>query len=178
MEDDDLKMEDLIKEKDYGLGWTETAQNSIEDLLRTSKKRARLHQLSVVYFKRKHKVTTLPLIMLSALATTLAGFNTAESKQWISLIITIVSFIIGAWQGALNFLIYEQKAGDHNQSALSYANLARSINAELLLPMGEKNSIKFDFEVFSREFASIENNERPVPGAVYKQYKDEMEALA
>jgi len=155
----------------YSEDWNEDVKAIFNFYLDKCKRKAFLHSYAVVYYKKWYKLTTLPLLIISSMLTATSAYNTTANTNYISIIISILSGVLTAGHSITSFLEYGERANDHLITSNAYSNLQRSIEMELHIPIRDRNSIKFNFEVFSREFASIESSERLIPAHLMKNKK-------
>lgn len=167
----DLRLSEKEKEKDYGNGWTESSLDKFEELLKCCKKKVILHNEANAYYSKWYRYITYPNIILSTTLTMLTTYNTSTYDQNLVYYIAGISGLNNLITGFSGFWEYSTRASLHRSSALQYSDLSRQITTELFLPIKDRNSIKYDFDVFSLLLQNIESTEPSIPKFILKKYK-------
>lgn len=168
---EELRLSRQERERDYGNGWTESTLNRFELLLRHCQKYRDLHNEASEYYNKWYRYITYPNIILSTALTILTTYNTSSYNQNIVYYIAATSGLNSLITGFSSFWEYSKRSATHRNTALQYSDLSRQITTELFLPINERNSIKYDFDIFSLLLQNIEGGEPSIPMFLKKKYK-------
>ena len=97
-----------------------------------------LHYNSYRYYRRNNTLLTIPVIMISTIAGSLSFAQsgiTEQYKEYISTAIGCVNMIATVISSVAQYLRSSELAENHRLSSLSFGKLARTIKAELALPI-------------------------------------------
>lgn len=161
--DEFLKFSKQQREKDYGNGWTESTVGKFEELLKICRHKTKLHYKASIYYAKWYRYITYPSIFLSTLITILTTYNTSGYNPDIAYWIAAISGINSLVTGFSSFWEYSKRSSLHTSTSLQYSDIKRQITTELFLPIGQRNSIKYDFDVYSLLLHNIESTELHIP---------------
>lgn len=168
--DDDLRISERLKETDYGNGWTESVQDKFEEILKSCKKKVILHNEASSYFVKWYNWTTYPSIFLSTVLTVLTTYNSSIQDEEIGLTIAGISGLSTLFYSLSSFWEYGKRSEKHVQASLQYASLVRSLTAELFLPVEDRNSTHYCFDIYSMQLSTIEASEPSIPKFIFNMF--------
>ena len=164
-----IRLSDKIEEKDYGLGWTQSSFEKFEEIMRYCELRSEYHLEAASYFNMWYRYFTYPQIILSTILTMTTTINTSFHHSHLSYSMAGISFLNNILSGFSSFCGYSSRETNHLSSHLQYSELARQITTELFLPINERNSVKYDFNMYSLLLQNIEGSEPPIPKLIIKR---------
>lgn len=159
-----IDISEQIKETNYYKGWTISTSEEFEKMLKNCMKRADEHSKCCKYYSAWNRYITYPSIILTTLVSILTTYNINPENN----LQNIISYTVVGLSGVntlmtslSSFWDYSNRASKHNSTSLQYNELARQIRTELFLPLEERNSVKYNFDIFSLLLQNIESNSPP-----------------
>jgi len=166
---EDIRLDDDVQQAiQYRDGWTDKVQQRFEKYLVQCRVKVLKHTQSSLLFDRRHTIVTIPVLGFSSAVTFVSGYNISDGPD-ISLVVFFVSMVATILNALTTFLAYNKRSEKHLTTANSYSNLARLIEKQLFLPVEQRDSVGDSFEIFGKEFESINATEPLIPQSIDKE---------
>lgn len=132
-----------------------------------------LHSHSQKKFSRLSNLINIPVIVLS----TLAGASSIGSEalfsgfQYASVIIGIVSIIVGILSTLQSYFNFEKTAESHRISSIQYYKVYNFIKIELSLPRAQRTKIDDFLKIIKQDLERLKEISPLIPDNIIKDYK-------
>jgi hypothetical protein len=153
----DLNLEKQTLEKRFDGGWTETAQNIMEEWLDKSLKEAKRHENKSKMYRRRHVWLSIPSFSIGNIASVLAFMNVglAERSADVNITTAICTSLAAIFGGVISLMKYGERSERHHAAATAYRALSTHIQAQLYLPVERREIIELAYERVISRFEDI-----------------------
>jgi hypothetical protein len=135
------------------------------------------HTRSAIMYETREKIIGYPVTILSSFITsaimmsiTSDNLNSKDIIKYISLTLSIMSFIFSVSRDYLNF---SRKFQSHDLSSKLYTTLLRSTEVRLINNHLSKDDKRGMFKDIVDQMSIIEQYETPIPGSIEKEIRKE-----
>lgn len=162
--DTNARLSYFEKEKVYPNEWTDSCLNMLEFWASSCRRSSEAHANAARSCRRKHRMVSIPTIVLATAATSASFFqagtscgddNTdADNLKYTVACLTSLVAILGGVSALYSF---NTKMSDNINASGAFANLARRANIQIFLPLHLKAHAEVTLTDISAEYAQLTN---------------------
>lgn len=152
--------------------WSENIENTIKEIQHNCEIYKFMNIESALKFSFRYDIILYCLIALGPIAGILSAISILfeEHAKAIQIIVTICSFVGGAFSSIIKFSKIEQKIISYKSVATKYASLEGNIKRQLSLPKEDRVNAGQYLEWVSISFDELFNSTPLMPDNVYKKW--------
>lgn len=136
-----------------------------------------LHDRSQKKFSRLSNFINIPVIVLSTLAgaSSIGSESLFKGFQQSSVIIGIVSIIVGILSTLQNYFNFERRSEAHRISSIQYYKVYNFIKIELSLPRNQRTNISDFLKLIKEDLERLKEISPQIPDNVINDYKNKFD---
>lgn len=151
------------KEKVYANEWTNSCLNVIEATLLECQKAAAAHMEATRACRHKHRMMSIPLIIIGTAATALSFLSAGatcsseeddSSGEGVKYVVAVLTSLASVGAGVSALYSFSNKQTEHIAAGGAFTNLARRIRCQLFLP----NHLRAQAEVCLVDFGAEQSH--------------------